>query len=147
MTDEIPEGAEPTQEELFPEGVVDGDGVQLKDLVKPGHTVELTCALSRAEVPLRSGLPDPNRRLRVMVTGVPGKLHPLPLREDAHKPLKVTGWKIAQDVRVDYVECVPLEDEALILNRVRAMLDASPQAAGALAEKINAIVAEYLSAA
>jgi hypothetical protein len=147
ISDRAANGDSETVEELFPVGAVDGDGVSLKQLVKPGHKVETTAALSRAEVPLRNGLPDPSRRLRMLVTGIPGKVHSLPLREDDGKPEAVTGWKLAQDVRVDHVENVPLTERELILNRFAAIVDESPSAAGGLLDDLQKVLAETLATA
>lgn len=141
------EGQEETQEELFPQGQVIGDGVSLKSLVKAQHKVTTSAALSKAKIPLRGGLPDPNARLRLMVVGVPAKLHNLPIREDASDPLKVTGWELTQDVRVDHVENVPPTERELVLNRFRAFVDESPQAAGKLLEELQQMLAEELQAA
>jgi hypothetical protein len=63
----IEERASEEQTELFPDGVIDGHGVSLKSLVKAGQRVEAKCALRRGEVPLRGGLPDPAKRVRLAV--------------------------------------------------------------------------------
>jgi hypothetical protein len=126
---------------------VSGDDVQLKNLVKSGHTVTTSAALSRAKVPLRGGLPDPNRRMRMLIVGVPAKLHSLPVRENEAKPTEVTGWDLTQDVRVDHVENVPLTESELVRNRFRALMDESPAAAGALHEELGAMLASELQEA
>jgi len=138
---------EEAQGEMFPAGSLEGEGKSLKTLHKPGQAVETTVALSRAEVPLRNGLPDPDRPVRALVTGVFQSAKTLAKREDAGNPIKVTGWKLTANLRADYVEAVPGDDEGLILQRFRAMLEVDPAGAGRLAEQINAMVGESLTVA
>jgi hypothetical protein len=149
MADEIDgadeEGTE--QGEMFPNGTLEGEGKSLKTLHKPGQAIELTVALSRAEVPLRNGLPDPDRPMRALVTGVFQKATTLAKREDAGNPMKVTGWKLAAAMRVEYVEAVPAEDSGLIEQRFRAMLEVDPAGAGRLLEQLQALASASLTVA
>jgi len=142
--DEIPEGA---QGEMFEMGSLEGEGKTLKTLIKAGQGVETTVALSRAEVPLRNGLPDPDKPIRALVTGVFQSAKELAKREDAGNPMKVTGWKLAVGLRADYVEAVPSTDEGLITQRFRAMLEVEPAAAGRLLEQLQALASEALTVA
>jgi hypothetical protein len=90
-----PEGGE--QEELFPQGSLTGGKTTLKTLVKTGQGHKLRVALSRMEVPLRGGLPDPDRQVRALVT----REETLAERDDPGNPLKVTGWKTTAKLRVE----------------------------------------------
>lgn len=135
------------QGEMFPNGTLEGEGKTLKTLVKPGQAVETTVALSRAEVPLRNGMPDPDRPVRALVTGVFQKATELAKREDSGNPMKVTGWKLAVGMRVEYVEAVPADDGGLILQRFRAMLEVDPSGAGRLGDEIAKLLQEALATA
>lgn len=92
------------EEELFPQGSLPGEGVTVQTYAKKGLPTELRVSLSKTEVPLRgSGVPDPNKFGRAIVTYLPGKKHELPLREDANDPAKTTGFKVTVDLRVTHV--------------------------------------------
>lgn len=92
------------EDELFPAGSLQGEGVTTQTYVKKGLPVELNVALSKAEVPLRgSGIPDPNKFGRAIVTYLPGKKHEQPLREEKNDPAKTTGFKVTVDLRVTHV--------------------------------------------
>jgi hypothetical protein len=98
------EDREPTEEELFPLGSLEGDQVKPGQTIKRAQPVELTVSLSRAEVPLRgSGMLDPDKHGRVLVTYLPGKDERVPKREDDDSD-RVTGWKIRQNLRATYVQ-------------------------------------------
>jgi hypothetical protein len=142
MADEI-DGADEQgteQGEMFPSRT-------LKTLVKAGQAVETTVALSRAEIPLRNGLPDPDKPTRALVMGVFQSAKTLARREDDGNPMKVTGWKLTANLRVDYVEAIPADDAGLITQRFRTMLEVEPGAAGRLLEQLQALASEALTVA
>lgn len=146
MADEEPPD-EGGQKELFPAGVMDGGKTTLKTLVKPGQSHKTRVALSRAEVPLRGGLPDPDRQVRALVTGIFQNEKTHAERDNEANPLKVTGWKTTVNLRIEYVEHVPDSDDGLIEQRFKAMLEVEPAAAGRLVERLQALMSEQLSIA
>lgn len=85
---------------LFPAGSLAGDAVTPQSLVKRGLATQVTVSLSRAEVPTKSGLVDPNKSGRVMVSYAPGKVEHVPERDDDDK---IVGWKLRQHLRATYV--------------------------------------------
>jgi hypothetical protein len=147
VNNDAPDDKEGEQAEMFPNGTLEGEGKTLKTLVKPGQDVQTTVALSRAEVPLRNGLPDPDKPVRALVTGIFQSVKPTAKREDAGNAMKVTGWKIAVSLRADYVEAVPATDEGLITQRFRAMLEVDPAGAGRLLEQLQGLTSESLALA
>jgi hypothetical protein len=136
--------AEP-QGEMFPAGVLDGDGRTLKTLIRPGLPVELTCSIGKAEVPLRGGLPDPDKPVRALVTAVFHKAEPIAIR-DPDAP-KVTGWKLRAHMRADFVETVPGTDQGLIEQRFRALLEVDANAAAGLLDSLQKMASEVLATA
>jgi hypothetical protein len=149
MADEIDgtDGDGTEQGEMFPNGTLEGEGKTLKTLVKPGQAVETTISIGKAEVPLRNGMPDPDKPMRALVTGIFQSCKPTARREDAGNPVKVTGWKLAVHLRADFVEAVPFDDAGLIAQRFRAMLEVEPSAAGRLLEQLQALASEALTVA
>jgi hypothetical protein len=147
MADEDGQPDEDGQEELFPQGSLTGGKTTLKTLVKTGQGHKLRVALSRMEVPLRGGLPDPDRQVRALVTGVFQKEETLAERDDPGNPLKVTGWKTTAKLRVEYVEHVPDDDAGLIEQRFRAMLEVEPRAAAELLDRLKVMASEQLALA
>lgn len=134
-------------EELLPMGALDGEGPTLQNIVKRGMPVTLKVALSRAEVPNQGGgLFDPGRYGRALVTFIPGAHHPLPLREDANNPEKVTAWKVTQDLRVTHV-APATNPYALIRAEYEALLATEPEKAGGLLDELQRMAAEALAAA
>jgi hypothetical protein len=137
-----PEEVEEAQGEMFPAGVLEGEGKTLRTLIKPGLPVELTCSIGKSEVPLRGGLPDPDKAVRVLVTAIFQKAEPIAQRDpDA---VKVTGWKLRAHMRAVYVETVSPSDEGLIEQRFRAMLEVDPSAAAKLLDGLQKLAGESL---
>lgn len=133
------------QPPLFETGVLDGGGVTPQTLIRKGLPVELTCSLSRAEVPLRGSLPNPSRFGRALVTYLPAPAHETPIREDRNDPAKVTSWKVRQDLRVTFVQ--DANDVAeLVSTEFETLLATEPEAAGALLERLSALATEALGA-
>lgn len=149
MADE-PDDLEPDDEageqgEMFPDGFVEGGTKSLRTLIKPGLTNELTCSIGKAEVPMRGGLPDPDRPVRVLVTAVFHKAEEIAAR-DPDTP-KVASWKTRVSLRSEYVETVPDTDEGLITQRFTAMLEADPNAAAGLLDELQKLTAGALQTA
>lgn len=113
IADRAAAGDELTDDEvqqLFPDGVLEGDGKTLKTLIKANLPVEVTVSMRAAEVPMRGGLPDPDSLKRVMATCEVAKYEPIPVREDQDGERKIVGWKIRAVLRPTFVE--PVEDAA-----------------------------------
>jgi hypothetical protein len=89
-----------SDEELFPHGSLDGDGISLKGLIKPGLPVEYTKSLLKGEVPGRKGLTNPEGERRAIVTHELAEVVIVIKREDG----KITGYKIREKLRPTYVE-------------------------------------------
>jgi hypothetical protein len=138
----IEERASEEQTELFPDGVIDGHGVSLKSLVKAGQRVEAKCALRRGEVPLRGGLPDPAKRVRLAVTAEAVGYLTKPEREDG----KIVGWSAVADLRPIHVETLGVGPSGEILIAYRELLNAEPSAAAALLEQMQTATADVLGA-
>lgn len=90
------------QEELFPTGSLDGDGIDLKGLVKPGLPVEYTKSLLKGEVPGRKGLTEPDGQRRAVVTHELAEVVVVIKREDG----EIAGYKIREKLRPVYVEAL-----------------------------------------
>ena len=97
---------EPTQEELFPLGTVDGDPKKtLKTLLRAGVPIKYTCALSSAKVPMRGGLIDFESSGDLLVTFESGKLEVVPkIEKDEGGKRRVVEAELRQKLRVSYVQ-------------------------------------------
>lgn len=100
------QNGEDEQEELFPLGSLEGDKKTLAQIIRKGLPIETTVSLRSAEVPLRGGLPDPEKLHRVLITSEVAKLEPVPIREDG----KIVSWKVRVVLRPTYVEAVDASD-------------------------------------
>ena len=99
------EGAEPEQE-TFPAGLFEPkDTKTLKTLVASGLPVATTVSMGKAEVPLRGGLPDPNRLHRALVTARFHKAEPI-AEYDSDEETKVVAWKVRVTLKPRFVEVV-----------------------------------------
>jgi len=92
--------AEEPAEELFPHGSLDGDGINLKDLIRPGKPVEYTKSLLKGEVPGRRQLTNPEGERRALVTHQLAEVVIVIKREDG----EIVGYKIREKLRPTYVE-------------------------------------------
>jgi hypothetical protein len=119
--------AEPTGDELFPLGTIEGDPrVTVRSLIKAGARVSVTASLSSAEVPVSGGLFDPEQEISVLVRCIPGKVEQVPKHEDKDGIQKVKEWTVRQSLRSIHVERA---DAVYSESQVREMLaecDASP---------------------
>ena len=103
------EGDEPEQE-TFPMGIVDPEHRKtLKTLIASGQPVEMTVSMQSAEVPLRGGLPDPNRLHRFLVTTRFHKAEPIAVY-DPDDETKIKSWKLRVTLKPRFVELA--EEEA-----------------------------------
>jgi hypothetical protein len=133
------EGGEHQQdsEEMFPVGSLEGEGPDIRTLVKKGLPVELHFSLSKAEVPNRgTGLFDPNKYGRALVTFLPAAAPALPLRGDDGDPAKVTGWKVTQNLRVTHVQAAT-DVAALVRSEFEALAATDPVGAGRLLDQLQ----------
>lgn len=93
--------------ELFPAGSLEGDSkTTLKNLIKAGATVIVKASLTSAEVPLTSGLLDPEEEVELLVRALPGGVTPVPKHKDAQAggDHKVESWTLRQQVRAIHVQ-------------------------------------------
>lgn len=104
--DEPPEEAQ----EEFPMGLFEpSDAKTIKTLIASGLPVELTVSLGAAEIPLRGGIPDPNKLHRLLITSRFHKAEPI-AQYDSDDDTKIVGWKIRVHMKSRHVEVV--SDEA-----------------------------------
>lgn len=68
--------------ELFPAGLLEGDQLQLKDMLKKGKPVTTTVSVSSASVPLQDGLLNPEKSHWIMMRCVVGNANVVYKRED-----------------------------------------------------------------
>lgn len=102
------------QEQLFPEGVLDGDKKTLANIMKKNLPVEVVCVMTQMEVPLRDGLPDPDKQARFAITVEPSGSNLKYVRErQPDGTRKVVGYKIVANVRPVFAEPLGMEEEAM----------------------------------
>lgn len=118
-------------ESLFPDGFMDGDEWNLDRVRKSKLPIEVTVSLSKAEVPLRGGLPDPGKVGRLSVRTGGGKFETIPIYEDE----EIIGWKIRAHRRAMYVEPMGDPDEVIRLEFERLMMS-DRQSAAVLADEL-----------
>jgi hypothetical protein len=103
ITDRATSGEE--EQEEFPLGLFEPeDRKTLKTLIRSGLPVEMTVSMRSAEVPLRGGLPDPDKAHRFLMTSVVSKVEEVAQREGEDDA--VTGWKVRVTLRPTYVEAI-----------------------------------------
>jgi hypothetical protein len=93
--------------ELFSAGSLEGDSkVTMKNLIKPGAKVTVKASMSSAEVPLTTGLLDPEEEVELLVRGLPGGPVPVAKHRDASAggDHKIEEWTLRQPVRVIHVQ-------------------------------------------
>lgn len=107
---------------------------------------EGTISLSAAEVPV-DGLFRPDQRYAFVVMGVPGNVVTVPVRDPKSTaiPRRVIGVKLRQNIAVDAVRRA--DDPEVLAELFGQLLDANPEAAGALIDQLRELVAERLSVA
>lgn len=137
MTDEATpdEGQEP-EPEMFPAGSLDGETIQPHQIIKKGTPTEVTVSIGKAEVPLKSGMIDPNKMGRCLVSYSFLKNEDVPHYEGEGAARKITRWKIRTHLTATYV--APANDEAtLIRSEFAALMQLDPAAAVALAGELK----------
>jgi hypothetical protein len=96
----LPNPDDNEQDELFPIGSLPGDGIDLKQLIKPGKPVEYTKSILKGEVPGRDGLTNPEGTRRAIVTHELAEVVIVIKREDG----AIVGYKIREKLRPTFVE-------------------------------------------
>lgn len=132
------------QTELFPEGVLDGDKRTLANVMRRGLPVELVAKMSTAEIPLRDGLPDPDKLGRLAVTVEPTDARLKYVRElqpDGQR--KVVGYKIVANVRPVYTENLGMGEEA-VEKSFEQMLGIDAQRAGKVLDVLTERFNKYM---
>ena len=129
-------------EEFFPRGSVEHDGKGM-DVIFRKHRakVETTVALSRAEVPLRGVLVEPDADVLLLVRGTVSHYVPRPTRDEDGKQ---DGWKVQTVLRSAYVESLGSEAQA-IEGLYRRLIEKSPEGATEVLAAIRSIASEHLA--
>jgi hypothetical protein len=147
MAEREGDDAEGAAEELFPNGVLDGDELDLKALIaKGGGKIQVTVSIRAKEFPApRGGLLDPERDHTVLLTTRWSKPDLVPDWENTQpgEPRKMDGWKVRQVLEPIYVERIEGEEGIIEANFVE-FLKADPARAGALLERLNGRAADAL---
>lgn len=119
---------------LFPEGYLDGDPWTLAKVHKASEPINVKAALSRAEVPMRSGLPDPTKRGRAVVSYARPTYNVKPAYEevDVNKD-EITEYNIVATLKVSHVEPIT-NDTEFLLREFERFIAADRQAACELAD-------------
>lgn len=123
---------EQDQPELFPMGSLEGDDLTPARMIKKGLPVEVTASIGKAEVPLRGGMIDPNKRGRVLVSYRFHKNEDIAQIEDN----EIVGWKIRQNLKATYVAQANSEED-LISIEFANLLALDQAAAGRLLDTLT----------
>lgn len=127
------EGMADNLEELFPDGFMDGEAWTLGNIHKSGVPVEATVSLSRAEIPIRDGLPDPNKFRRVIVSTGGGKIEAIPTFEEGD----IVSWKIRAHLKVTHIQQMG-DPESVVAAEFEKLALANPKRAAEVAEQLVA---------
>lgn len=123
------------QAELFPLGSLEGeDTITPQRMIKKGLPVEVTASIGKAEVPLKSGMLDPNKRGRVLVSYRFHKNEDIALVEEG----TIKGWKIRQNLKATFVEDAA-DETKLIKNEFASLMALDSAAAGRLLDDLRAL--------
>jgi len=101
------EGDDPApEEELFPEGSLDGDSkVSLKNIIKAGTATEATASMGTASVPIKgTGFFDPEEEVTLLVRCLPGGIVPVATRKKGDEKNKIEKWRLNQPLTPIYVQ-------------------------------------------
>jgi len=127
--------------EMFPLGTLEGDDVQLGNLVKGDHTFKITVSMngtSEIHSPGDTGLFDPSKEHMLLVTVEEASLELVPDREgDRVQGKSIIGWKGRQKLRPIYCEKVKGE-AGVIESQFAALLAANEGEAAALLDRLRA---------
>lgn len=133
--------------EMFPMGSVDGDGLALKHLIRPGQDVSYTISVMSAEVdaPREGGLLKPDQEAYLLMPIEPVKYIPVPQKEGERGARSVTGWKIRQQVRpLDGIQRIK-GDGGVVQAEFRALMAQDQAKAGQLLDQLQAAYREALA--
>lgn len=111
-------------EELFPIGSVQGDG--LKQLAKRGKDIAFEVKIKAVGVPSKSGLADPEKVRTLLVACEPGKSDEVPHKEEG----KVVRYTVRQHYTPIYVEAVQRGDAGRLEAAFDQLLKDDSAAAG-----------------
>lgn len=93
-------GDDASPEQMFECGSLDGDGIDLAQLIRPGLPVEYTKSLLEGEVPGRNKLTNPDAYRRAVVTHELAEVVVVIKREDG----EIVGYKIREKLRPTFVQ-------------------------------------------
>jgi hypothetical protein len=130
--------------ELFPKGSLPGE-LAPQSYVKKNLPAELAVAFMRGEFPLRgTGVPDPSKYGRAVVTYLPRKKHEELVLEDKNDPTSATSAKVCVDLQVVHV--ADANDTArLVRSEFEVLLAEDEKAARELFEGLREMMAVYHS--
>jgi hypothetical protein len=125
------------QETLFPEGVLDGDKRTLANLLKKGLPVEVVCVMTAMEVPLRDGLPDPDKLARYAITVEHRGARVKYKREkQPDGSRKIVGYTLVAETRPVYAETLGMGEDAMERS-YEQLLAVDPVRAGATLDRLK----------
>lgn len=133
---------------LFPVGSIDGDDMTPQARIKRNLPVKVTASIGKAEVPLRSGLLDPNKSGRVLVSYRHSKDEDVPERKggEGAERYDIVGWTIRQHLTATYVQ--PANDEAdLIRSEFAALCTLDARKAAELHAELASVLERELATA
>jgi hypothetical protein len=135
------------QAELFPSGVIEGDErVTLKTLIPPGSTVKQRVGLgSMSNLPLRGGLLDPTREVRIIVRCWPQNYKENPKGEDLGDGTRnIEEWEQSFTLKPNHAEV--LGNWQAGLNKMfKEGLRTNATEAGKALEELQDIFTEYMT--
>lgn len=121
---------------LFPDGVLSGDPWTLGQIHKSKKPIEVTASLSKAEVPMTGGLPDPSKIRRVMVRTGHVKYEVIPEYEEQPDGTEdIVAYKIRANMRTAYVEPIGGAEDMVVTEFERLMIE-DRQRAAEVADKL-----------
>jgi hypothetical protein len=132
-----------TDLELFPQGGVEGDGMTLGKIVKPGAENKLSIKLKSVRVPSRGkGLGNPEKVRTLLVTTNPGKVVVTPhMREGS-----VDHYSTDQVFEPTYVEAVQSGDAGRLEASFIDLLGRDPKGAAKALDAMQKKAAEVIGA-
>jgi hypothetical protein len=136
------------EETLFPVGSLEGDDITPQARIKRNLPVKVEASIGKAAVPLRSGLLDPNKTGRALVSFRHAKDEDVPERKggDGADRHDIVGWTIRQHLTATYVQ--PANDEAaLIRSEFAALCALDARKAAEVHAELAQLLEQELSAA
>lgn len=136
-----------TQESLFENGVLDGDpALTPNTLISPGTKVSTRVKMNGAQVPLRGGLIDPTKEVRVAAVCHASTYHQTPIgewRDDGTR--NIEEWKINAVLTPTYVEYLGTGEESVEREFDRMLAAGNSSGAGRLLDKLRDKMSNYLA--